>query len=71
MCCKNKNFHKFVDPCIITFILIMFVGYFFFLTDRPIASIAFHAKGDLLAVASGHKVLSFSFKTFHIDLVCL
>lgn len=26
------------------------------LTDRPIASIAFHAKGDILAVASGHKV---------------
>lgn len=25
-------------------------------TDRPIASIAFHAEGDLLAVASGHKV---------------
>lgn len=24
--------------------------------DRPIASIAFHAKGELLAVASGHKV---------------
>lgn len=25
-------------------------------TDRPIASIAFHAQGELLAVASGHKV---------------
>ena len=25
--------------------------------DRPIASLAFHAQGDLLAVASGHKVL--------------
>jgi len=24
--------------------------------DRPIASIAFHAQGELLAVASGHKV---------------
>jgi hypothetical protein len=24
--------------------------------DRPIASIAFHAKGEILAVASGHKV---------------
>lgn len=24
--------------------------------DRPIASLAFHAQGDLLAVASGHKV---------------
>ena len=29
-------------------------------SDRPIASLAFHAQGDLLAVASGHKVtLSF------------
>ena len=28
------------------------------LTDRPIASIAFHAEGELLAVASGHKVLN-------------
>ncbi|XP_021673965.2 uncharacterized protein LOC110660097 isoform X1 [Hevea brasiliensis] len=26
------------------------------LTDRPIASIAFHAQGELLAVASGHKL---------------
>lgn len=25
--------------------------------DRPIASLAFHAQGDLLAVASGHKVM--------------
>ena len=24
--------------------------------DRPIASIAFHAHGEILAVASGHKV---------------
>lgn len=24
--------------------------------DRPIASIAFHAQGEVLAVASGHKV---------------
>lgn len=24
--------------------------------DRPIASIAFHAQGEFLAVASGHKV---------------
>jgi len=31
----------------------------FFLTDRPIASIAFHAKGEIIAVASGHKVLFF------------
>lgn len=27
------------------------------LVDRPIASLAFHAQGDFLAVASGHKVL--------------
>jgi WD40 repeat protein len=27
--------------------------------DRPIASIAFHAQGELLAVASGHKVRIF------------
>lgn len=26
-------------------------------SDRPIASLAFHAQGDLLAVASGHKVM--------------
>ncbi len=32
----------------------------FLLTDRPIASIAFHAKGDILAVASGHKVVIFT-----------
>lgn len=31
------------------------------LTDRPIASIAFHAEGELLAVASGHKVLNLIF----------
>lgn len=30
--------------------------------DRPIASIAFHAQGELLAVASGHKVRNFSWK---------
>ena len=29
---------------------------FGFFTDRPIASIAFHAEGEVLAVASGHKV---------------
>lgn len=29
---------------------------FVFVTDRPIASIAFHAEGEILAVASGHKV---------------
>lgn len=29
---------------------------------RPIASIAFHAQGELLAVASGHKVRAFSWK---------
>lgn len=28
-----------------------------FLTDRPIASIAFHANGEIIAVASGHKVV--------------
>lgn len=28
----------------------------FLYADRPIASIAFHAQGELLAVASGHKV---------------
>lgn len=27
-----------------------------FVADRPIASIAFHAEGELLAVAAGHKV---------------
>lgn len=26
--------------------------------DRPISSIAFHARGELLAVASGHKVVA-------------
>ena len=31
------------------------------LTDRPIASIAFHAEGELLAVASGHKVFNITF----------
>lgn len=31
-------------------------------TDRPIASIAFHAEGELLAVASGHKVVFLVFK---------
>lgn len=35
-------------------------SYFPFLhADRPIASIAFHAQGELLAVASGHKVRIF------------
>lgn len=33
----------------------MYSAYYF--VDRPIASIAFHAEGELLAVASGHKVL--------------
>ncbi len=28
----------------------------FLFLDRPIASLAFHSQGDLLAVASGHKV---------------
>ena len=28
----------------------------YFFADRPIASIAFHAEGELLAVAAGHKV---------------
>lgn len=28
-----------------------------FLTDRPIASIAFHANGEIIAVASGHRVV--------------
>lgn len=36
----------------------------FFLIDRPIASIAFHAKGEFLAVASGHKVLIFALLLF-------
>lgn len=36
----------------------------FLVTDRPIASIAFHAKGDILAVASGHKVLIFVLQLF-------
>lgn len=33
------------------------MGLFVCHADRPIASLAFHAQGDLLAVASGHKVL--------------
>lgn len=32
-------------------------------TDRPIASIAFHAQGEILAVASGHKVRKFRMET--------
>ena len=36
----------------------------FLVTDRHIASIAFHAKGDILAVASGHKVLIFVVQLF-------
>lgn len=35
---------------------------FLFYIDRPIASIAFHANGELLAVASGHKVRFFDFQ---------
>lgn len=31
----------------------------FLFADRPIASIAFHAQGEFLAVASGHKVRIF------------
>lgn len=37
-------------------ILPVLMSFFFLLPDRPIASIAFHAEGELLAVASGHKV---------------
>lgn len=36
--------------------LIGFCIYSMLQADRPIASIAFHAQGELLAVASGHKV---------------
>ena len=43
----------------------------FLVTDRCIASIAFHAKGDILAVASGHKVLIFVVQLIatHVDLI--
>lgn len=41
----------------------------FLVTDRPIASIAFHAKGDILAVASGHKVLIFFLQLFFSSIM--
>lgn len=34
-------------------------GFLLLHADRPIASIAFHAHGEFLAVASGHKVRIF------------
>lgn len=37
-------------------VLVDMCPFLFLYADRPIASIAFHAQGEILAVASGHKV---------------
>lgn len=57
---KEYKFN-FILP--LRFILFLIYERFIFFTDRPIASIAFHAQGEVLAVASGHKVkIIFAYK---------
>lgn len=53
----SNNFCDF-RSVVLTLIIYMCSCPTFTLADRPIASLAFHAEGELLAVACGHKVLN-------------
>lgn len=65
-CIGSRDFCNYLDvpqfKLFIFFTLTYHPNHIKFLTeilaDRPIASIAFHAQGEILAVASGHKVRS-------------
>lgn len=65
-CIGSRNFCNFSDQSLPKYVDMFFpswssdcaymVSWVHHVSDRPIASIAFHAQGELLAVASGHKV---------------
>lgn len=55
----------------VTILIVKMFAWYVLLIDRPIASIAFHAKGELLAVASGHKVLIVTIQSSCVGLLCL
>lgn len=58
-CIASRDFCNFRsdDPLLCNPVyLVDSSDHLFSVSDRPIASIAFHAQGELLAVASGHRV---------------